>query len=249
MNRFRRGTIENYIREHHEVTIGMLQQLCPDVSLMTIHRDLNVLEEAGKIMKIRGGAVWVQHDKDPVFEERLRENMTGKEQIAQKALAFISGKGSVFLDSGTTCLKIARGLPEGDYPVFTTAPHIALELAKLERPQIVLCGGVLSRRNLALSGPNTLRFLEEVNLDVAFLGVSGAMADAGFTCGSDEDRQVKQCVLRRAATRILVCDKTKFSRRMPFTFAYFSDIDILISDDAVPADIRAAAEANGVKIL
>lgn len=249
MNRFRQETVENYIEENGKVTIDMLQKLCPDVSLMTIHRDLNALQQAGKIMKVRGGAIWVRHEKDPVFEDRMKENTRGKELIAQKALGLLDGGRSLFLDAGTTCLAIAHCLPEGEYPVFTTSLHTAMALCHLQSPQIVVCGGVVSRRNFSLSGQNTLNALRDINFDIAFVGVSGCRADVGFTCGTESDRQVKQSVLKRAGVRVLVCDRSKFYRLMPYTFAAFSDIDYLISDDAVPADIRAAAEKAGVTIL
>jgi DeoR/GlpR family transcriptional regulator of sugar metabolism len=47
----------------------------------------------------------------------------------------------------------------------------------------------------------------------------------------------------------MMCDKAKFGRLMPYTFADFSDVNYLISDDTIPENIRQMAEAAGVKIL
>ena len=44
MNRIRQDRIKDYIEEKNVVTIKELQELFPEVSLMTIHRDLDVLE-------------------------------------------------------------------------------------------------------------------------------------------------------------------------------------------------------------
>ena len=56
MNGIRLDQTREYIEEKHVVTIRQLQALHPEVSLMTIHRDLDALEQMGVIVKVRGGA-------------------------------------------------------------------------------------------------------------------------------------------------------------------------------------------------
>ena len=102
MNHIRQEKIRQFIELHSTVSIRQLQELCPDVSLMTIHRDLDILSQLGEIVKVRGGARSVRHTGDPGFEERLRENLSGKRAIAEKALALIQPGTSVFLDASTT---------------------------------------------------------------------------------------------------------------------------------------------------
>ena len=102
---------------------------------------------------------------------------------------------------------------------------------------------------MALSGQNTLDMLEGINIDLAFIGVSGCSVDAGFTCGTESDMVVKRMVIRKARRSVVMCDNTKFSRLMPYTFAQFSDVDYLISDQAVPDGISQACESAGVVIL
>jgi len=46
-----------------------------------------------------------------------------------------------------------------------------------------------------------------------------------------------------------MCDKEKFSRLMPYTFATFSDVDYFISDDAVPEAVLAALKAGNTTLL
>ena len=60
---------------------------------------------------------------------------------------------------------------------------------------------------------------------------------------------VKAMVLRKARTKVIMCDKGKFSRLMPYTFARFSDVDYLISDGAIPEAIVCEAKTNNVTIL
>ena len=78
MNSIRQRNILEYIETNQIVTIKELQNLFPDVSLMTIHRDLDVLSQGGAIVKVRGGARAVRHTGDPGFDVRLEENNPGK---------------------------------------------------------------------------------------------------------------------------------------------------------------------------
>lgn len=249
MNSIRQKKICDYIEEKQIVTIKELQSLHPDVSLMTIHRDLDALEQSGRVVKIRGGARAVRHTGDPGFEERLQENNAGKATMAAKALKLIQPGSTVFLDASTTNLMLARVLPDINLNIFTTGPNIAIELCKLHNPSITLCCGNLNRKTMALAGQNTLEMLEKINIDLAFIGVSGCNADAGFTCGTEGDMAVKAMVLRKARTKVIMCDKGKFSRLMPYTFGRLSDVDYLISDDAVPEAIVRDAKTNNVIIL
>lgn len=249
MNSIRQKNICDYIESKQIVTIKELQSLYPDVSLMTIHRDLDILEESGFIVKVRGGARAVRHTGDPGFEVRLQENNAGKLVMAQKALSLIRPGSTIFMDASTTNLVLARVMPDIHLNIFTTGPNIAIELCKLQNPNITLCCGGLNRKTMSLSGQNTLDMLERINIDLAFIGVSGCNAEAGFTCGTEGDMAVKAMVLRKARTKVLMCDRGKFSRLMPYTFARLSDVDYLISDDAVPEAIVSGAKTYGVNII
>lgn len=249
MNHIRQQRILEYIEQNHVVSIRQLQQLCPEVSLMTIHRDLQALEAQGVVVKIRGGARSVRHAGDPGFDERVQENNPGKIAIAQKALSLIQPHTSVFLDASTTNLILARALPDINLNIFTTGPSIALELCRLHNPVITLCCGAINRKNLALSGQNTLEMLEKINIDLAFIGVSGCSVDAGFTCGTEGDMLVKHKVIQKARTSVALCDRVKLSRLMPYTFARLEDVDYVISDAPMPDSFVAAAKAAGTHLL
>ena len=96
MNQIRLDRMKAYIEQKTVVTIKELQELFPEVSLMTIHRDLDALVDAGSITKFRGGAKAVRHDGDPEFNVRIAENNSGKFAIAQKAMQLLQPHSSVF---------------------------------------------------------------------------------------------------------------------------------------------------------
>ena len=249
MNSIRQEQIRAYIESKNVVTIKELQAMFSGVSLMTIHRDLDVLERDGILVKFRGGAKSVRHTGDPDFNVRMRDNNAGKLAVAQKAMTLLQPHSSVFLDASTTNLALAANLPDMNLNVFTTGPSIALELCRLHNPVVSLCCGTMNRKNLALSGQNTLQMLEKINIDLAFIGVSGCSVEAGFTCGTEGDMLVKQLVIRKARRSVIMCTRDKLSCLMPYTFAQLSDVDYLICDEPLPESFARAAREAGVNIL
>lgn len=244
----RQEKIRRYIESRDVVTIHELEELCPEVSVMTIHRDLDALERAREISKFRGGARSIRRMNDPIFDIRVRENNAEKTIVAEKALALIRQNSSVFLDASTTNLALARRLPDMSLSIITTSPTIALALCHLSSPHITLCCGTLHRQNLTLSGQNTLDMLSAINIDLALVGVSGCSAEAGFTCGTEDDMRVKKTVIEKARTSVILCDHSKFKRLMPYTFCAIDRPDILICDTAPPEKIVDAMRGR-VKIL
>lgn len=249
MNHIRQEQIKNYIESKNFATIKELQALFPDLSLMTLHRDLSALEAMGVITKYRGGARSVHHTRDIEFNTRLKENNAGKMSMVKKAMKLIKPQSSIFLDAGTSNLILARSLPDIDLNITTISPTIALELCKLKNPTVNLCGGTMSRRNLAVSGVSTLELLERINIDLAFIGVSGCSLEAGFTCGTEADMQLKMAVIRKARTSVVLCGADKLKRLMPYTFAGVTDVDYIISDATLPEGFSESVTGSGVKIL
>lgn len=245
----RQEQMKQYIERENVVSIKTLQQMFPHVSLMTIHRDLDALVQQGTVVKFRGGARSVRYSSDPEFNVRMRENNLEKMEIARKALSLIQPHTAIFLDASTTNLALARIVPDIDLNIITTGPSIALELCRLRNPIVTLCGGTINRKNLSISGQNTLDMLDRINVDMAFIGVSGCSVEAGFTCGTEADMLIKRKMIKRARKSIIMCGKEKLSCLMPFTFANLSEVDYVISDDVLPANFVNAAAESGVQIL
>jgi DeoR family transcriptional regulator of aga operon len=179
----------------------------------------------------------------------MREHNSGKISMVKKAMKLIKPQSSLFLDAGTSNLILARSLPDIDLNITTVSPSIALELCKLQNPTVNLCGGTMNRRNLAVSGMNTIELLEKINIDIAFIGVSGCSAEVGLTCGTEADMQIKRTVIKKARTSVVMCGADKLKRLMPYTFARFSDVDYIISDAPLPEDFVKIVKEEGVRLL
>ena len=249
MNLIRHERIKEYVKDKGVATIKQIQELFPEVSLMTIHRDLNLLEEQGVITKLRGMVKYVTYKDDVDFNIRMEENTPGKLSMVKKAVNLFQPHSSVFLDAGTSNLFLARNLPDISLNVVTTSPGIALELCKLHNPAVTMCCGTMNRRNMSVYGQNTLQMLDKINIDIAFIGVSGYSKNAGFTCGTEGDMLIKKTVIEKARVTVMMCGVEKLDRLMPYTFGSIADADYIITDGTLPGDFVADAEKYGTVIL
>ena len=249
MNIIRQEQLKKYIESKNVATIKELQELFPEISLMTLHRDLSTLEEMGIVTKYRGGVRSVRRLDDIEFNIRMKENTQGKLSMIKKAMKLLHPQSAIFLDTSTSNLILARNLPDMELNITTISPNIALELCRLKNATVNLCGGTINPRTLSVSGINTLETLKNINIDLAFIGVSGCSADVGFTCGTEADMQIKKLVIQKARTSVVFCEAEKFKRLMPFTFAGIADVDYIICDESLPDNfVRKSAEL-GAKIL
>lgn len=250
--RERIARIKQYVQEKGEVKLFELEKIFPDISVMTLRRDLKRLEEQGDVVLIKGGAKGISHlsrIKEEIYSKRSLENTAEKYQIAKKAFEYVEEGRSIFLDSGTTIMYLAQLLEDKNLFITTSAPNIALECAKNPKATINLIGGTLSRENLSLSGINALSFLDNINIDIAFMAASGFSFKNGFTAGDFGECEIKKRVISKASKTIFLMDSSKFGKNMPFTFARLSDIDLLISDDKVSDEIVSKINSSTTIII
>jgi len=235
----RQQKIQTILSENGEAKLSELEQIFPDISTMTLRRDLEKLEALGEIVRTRSGAksiAYLSRLKEAQYSERESVNIAEKTSIAQRAYMHINQGSSVFLDAGTTVTALSRLLSNDKLFVVTTAPNIALECAKNSNITVFMTGGQLSSGNLSLSGVNALGFLDHINIDVAFMAASGFTWRNGFTCGNFDECQIKKQVIGKAQKVVMLMDSAKVGKNHPFTFAVLPDIDLLITDDKIDPD-------------
>jgi DeoR family transcriptional regulator, fructose operon transcriptional repressor len=252
LNIERREQIKQYILDKGHVQITQLETQFPDVSVMTLRRDIAYLEEQGEIIRIKGGARSVKSlspSGEDLFGLRMSENNDAKMIIAKKAVDYAETRRSIFIDSGTTMFWLAKVLPDQNLYVITSGPNIALEIIKKGNPLVTLIGGQLSRNNLSDSGILALEFVNRINIDIAFLATSAFSLRSGFTVGNQDECELKKLVIRKAEKKIMLMDSSKIDKNMPFTFANLQDIDILISNEELPDEIKQEAAKNQVIVL
>ena len=248
----RRERILKYIKDCGQASLKELTELCPDVSDMTLRRDMAFLEEKGQIIRTRGGAVAASRagvNSEDLYSRRAVLHTHQKQEIAVKALSLAPPSCAMYLDSGSTVLQFVKALPDDNYYIITADPNIALEAARRAKTTVTLVGGNLNHSTLCASGVHSVNFVNGINIDIAFMSASGFNIQTGFTSGAFSECELKAAVMEKARTRIMLMDSSKLAKRMPFTFARLSDIDVLISDSGLDKEVAALAQNEKVQVL
>ncbi len=246
MNVLRRENMKEYIRKKGIVSLKELTALFPDVSVMTLHRDLNYLAEEGDIARIRGGAKYVGENHEEISDI---SNKSEKDIVAKKAVDFVKEGSAIYLDCGTTMMELAKILPDMYINVVTCGANVAMEAAKQIHPTINLCGGVLNRNNLSTTGSFAEIILSQINIDVAFVSAAGYSLEGGFTCGFETQASFRRLLIEKARCVIILMDSSKIGRMLPFTFADMQDIDYLITDKKPSPELLELAQKNNVIVM
>ena len=152
MKRDRISEIAELLDKRGRMTFDQLEEHFPNVSQMTLRRDLFQLEEEGKVIRVRGGAMSVREvEKTSAgpYTKKTTMNTDEKIIIAQKAAELIDEGASLFIDGGTTALYLVKEMADKPCNVFTNGLAVATELSKKKNVVVNLLGGQLIKENLS----------------------------------------------------------------------------------------------------
>lgn len=248
----RRERIRALLTEKPFVSIKELQAMFPDVSGMTIRRDIEFFESQKEAIKVRGGARsmrFITTSTDDAITTRMHENVTSKEKIARRATEFLETGRSIFIDSGSTLQRIVPYVPNERFTFTTTNPMAALELCKIGLPAVNIVGGKLDRDYQTVTGMHAMRFLADINIDIAFLSPSGLSLKSGFTGGNYSECELKRVVVEKARLVVLLLDASKLDKSLPYTFCHLEQVHILITDAPLPTDLARETARLGVRVI
>jgi DeoR family fructose operon transcriptional repressor len=242
------------IREHLYAHGSLTNQelvVATGVSLATLRRDLNGLEEEGVIDRVHGGARLAASSNVEVgFEQRKKVNLAAKRSIADTAYEGIQPHTTIFLDSATTVLQLARRLRIMPMPVtvFTNSLAATHELLNVSKIRVIIVGGQLRSENASAVGPFAESMLDKLWFDQLFLG-AGAVSDDGSIYSVDlNEASLNAKMLARSAERVLLADASKFGRSATYAVAPISGVNHVISDAALTAEWRQRLLNLGVDL-
>ncbi|BAU87880.1 deoR family transcriptional regulator [Streptomyces laurentii] len=218
-------------------------------SEMTVRRDLEGLAEQGVLERYRGGArTLLLRGQEPPFALRAAEDQETKRRIAAEAARLIAEGESVLLDSGTTCLEVARALHDRRVTVMPLSLHAVNALTSAPRLTLLVPGGLPRPGELALTGPLTEASLAALRFDTAVIGCCGLTAADGLTAYDLADAAVKRAAIASARRVIAVADASKLSRTALAFVAPASALHSVVTDVSAPDDRTAALTAAGAVV-
>ncbi len=227
----RQTHILQQINIHNKVLSSDLSEQL-NVSEDTIRRDLQQLDEEGKLSKVHGGALSKSFQVS--FHNEIYA-ITEKKIIAQKAAQLIKDGMFIILGGGTTIRELVKALPENLSATFIT-PSVPTALALLSHPsiEVIFIGNKLSKTTQMATDSEVAERLKNINADYSFLGTNSIDADAGITDLEWETIEVKKAIMRSSKKTVSLSISEKLGSIQHLKVCDMSEINILITE--LPSD-------------
>jgi len=229
----RRQRIAEYVLGHESVAARDLAHRF-DVSVMTVHRDLDELERRGVLRKSRGGAT---PQPSSLFESNVRYRLSHaraeKEALARFALGLLEPGQAILLDDATTTLALARLLP-----VLAPITVITNYLATIEvlresvGVRLLALGGEYFPSHDSFVGVVCEAAIASLRSDVCLMSTSAVSGGVAYH-QEQEIVAVKRAMLGAATKRILLIDHSKLGKTALHRLAPLADFDLVVVDAGV----------------
>lgn len=222
------------------------------VSLSTVRRDIESLEQRGLVKRTHGGAIWIG-EKDSVarpyaFDQRLDHQAEAKRKIAQAARELVESGQTILIDGGTTTYQLAQELLGRDLQIVTNSLPIAQLFINDDNVELVLIGGVLYPRYGVLLGPVTEQTLAQVHARTLFMSVAG-VHDASLYNQNLLLVQAEQKMMQQAQQVVLLLDSSKFGQRALARLCTLDAIHVVVTDSGIDKEHREQIARAGCKLI
>ena len=220
-------------------------------SEMTIRRDLAALERQGKLLRVYGGAIPRERVAyEFAFKEKESRHQAAKKAIGRAAVPLVEPGASVFLDTGTTSLALAREIRNVRPGVIVTINlYVASEYVWQSDIRVIVPGGELSNLSPDLYGEMTLATLSTLTVDIAFLGCDSVDPADGFYAADMKSGGVARLMVERSRRAYVLADSSKFGRRSFCRIAKLDAVTGVVTDEALAPEYREAVKDMGVKLV
>ena len=247
--RERQRSIAEHVLREGSVRIESLGDTF-DISLMTIHRDLDELESRGLLRKSRG---WVTAMSSSLAEAsdvfRRDQQESEKDALAEAALEFIPSGSSLFLDDSTTTARLAPLLAaRAPLTVITNYLTLLNQLPSVRDLTVFGLGGRYQSWSSSYVGSMTSAAIRGIAADVFVMSTSAVIDDVCYHHTQDIV-EVKRAMFDSAATRVLLVDHTKFERRAMHALARLDEFDHVIVDSQTDSSHIDRLRSRGVDVI
>jgi DeoR/GlpR family transcriptional regulator of sugar metabolism len=222
---------------------------------VSIRRDLQHLENLGKLRRVYGGAITIPpRSYGGLLASRYSLHREKKERIGRAAAELIHKGDRIILDSGTTPLEVARHinsdlLVSGSLTVIAASIPILTEIGTCPGIHLIMLGGIFLPDYQVLVGPQTVEQLKGLYVDKLFLGSDGLTFTNGITTANVLEAEVDRAMVNVASEVIVVADSSKINSIGLVTIMPLTKIDKLITDTDAPPDFVTALQEYGVNVL
>mgnify|MGYP002856278814 FL=1 len=197
------------------------------ISLATVRRDLQMMEELGMIIRTHGGChINSAQTSEPPMLMKNSQNPKGKYMVGRYAATLIKDNMMVYIDAGSATYSMLSYITAKNITVVTIGiPHISRLIEKNIRT--IVLGGTVRPSTQAITGMVTMEQIKNFYFDIAFIGVNGIHPIYGLSTTNEFEAVVKKEVIAHSASSYALADSTKFNVIIPSSFATINGIKII----------------------
>jgi DeoR/GlpR family transcriptional regulator of sugar metabolism len=251
----RRNQILNFIRNRDFTDVQEISKKF-SVSDITARRDLIILAKSGLINRVYGGAKSsVQTVNEPVFNEHIKEYRQQKQSIAREAIKHIKDGDTVFLDSGSTVLELAKMMvSKKNLKVITWGLHILNAMSDLSRKgdfdgEILCCGGTWRKNPDLFLGPQSLRFFDDIIINKAFLGIIAVNLEFGWMGISLTEVEAVKKIMSVSEYTIGLMISSNFGKTAIAKIGALDSMPCIITDNGADPETLNLYRTKGLNII
>ena len=206
------------------------------VTLQTVRRDVQRLDEAGLLTRFHGGVRTLQSTvKNLAHQQRESLNATGKARIARAIAKEVPNGCSLILNIGTTTEAVAHALlHHKGLRVITNNLNVAAILCGNTDCEVIVAGGVVRAQDRGIVGEAAVDFIRQFKVDIAVIGISGIEPDGTLRDFDYREVKVAQTIIAQSREVWLAADHSKFNRPAMVELATLAQIDRLFTDVTPP---------------
>ena len=243
----RRQEILSLVNEYGTIDFFEIRRRFPDVSEVTLRKDLSYLDETQKIMRTHGGAKSIPSALNYYYRSSI--NIHEKQEIAKKAAALINEGDSIFISAGTTCAELAKVLPEYPLCVCSDGVYTVSNIANQSNISVELLGGEVDLNIMRVEGPTVLNRLENKHFSLAFIGAFSIHPELGFSHGSSMTTAILERVIENSEKNVVLADSEKFNFAFTQHRIPLEHIDCIVTDGNIPKEYQLAFQSKGITVI
>lgn len=247
----RREKLVEILKKKGRISVNELINSFKGVSPASIRRDLRILEAQEMIERNYGYVQLINKDFPiPSLEKKMTINVSEKKRIAKGILDLIEEGDTLFLDTGSTLVYVAKELKAlKGIMVITNSIPVIKELEKSPYIKIIGIGGVYQFNEQCFVGSTAEEYVSKYRVDKAIIGADGFSFEEGVTSHDPENAGVTRLVAENAETVIVAADYTKIGTRGVVPIAPIEKINILVTNKELAPEKVSILKEKGIKVI
>jgi len=238
----RQKEVLKYIEQHNETTVEEISKAI-SVSISTLRRDINTLQERGLINKKHGSVQLAAGSRSIYAGSKIRN------ALANAMAARVKDRETVFINTSSTALGVLSYLPNEHITVFTNNAN-AINTTHANNVQVILTGGELRVPKYSMVGDIAINTIDRIRASKCILGCNGISAANGVTTNNLIEAAVNEKMAANTIGEVYVlADHTKIGVDGNFLSVKLDKVNYLITDSGADPEQLELLKNAGIRVI